>query len=296
MRLLPLLLAPALLAQALPAQAPADFAEAHKAWRAQRHRSLSAPEGWLSLVGLHFLKPGDNTAGSDPALPVRLPGAAVPARVGVFRLEGDRVVFRAEPGAGVTRNGQAVSEQVLRSDAEGAPDVLSLGPLRFHVIRRGDRFAVRVKDTASPALKAFKGVAAFPPDPAYRVTATFEPYPEPRSVAVPTVLGTTERMPAPGLVRFTLKGRTFTLQPVQEEGPRSAFFFIFQDATAGKETYPAGRFLYADPPKDGRLVLDFNRAVNPPCAFSDFATCPLPPKGNVLKVRIPAGEKTYGEH
>lgn len=282
------------LAPALLAQAPADFAAAHAAWQAERHRSLAAPEGWLSLVGLHFLKEGENAAGSDPALPVTLPGA--PPRVGAFQLAGDRVTFRAEPGAGVTLKGASVSEAALRSDAEGAPDVLALGTLRFHVIRRGDRFAIRVKDTASPALAAFKGVSAFPPDPAYRVVATFEPYPTPRSVGIPTVLGTTEAMPAPGLVRFKLKGRSYALQPVQEGGPDSKFFFIFMDATAGKETYPAGRFLYADPPRNGRLILDFNRAVNPPCAFSDFATCPLPPKQNVLKVRIPAGEKTYGEH
>lgn len=289
-RSLPILLfAPALLAQA-----PADFAAAHAAWRAERHRALSAPEGWFSLVGLHFLQEGENAAGSDPALPVTLPGA--PPWVGTFRLAQDRVTFRAEPGIGVTLKGAPVSEAILRNDAEGAPDVLALGTLRFHVIRRGDRFAVRVKDTASPALKAFKGVAAFPPDPSYRVEATFEAYPAPKPVAIPTVLGTTESMPAPGLVRFKLKGRTCTLQPVQEGGPDSKLFFIFEDATAGKETYPAGRFLYADPPKDGKVVLDFNRALNPPCAFSDFATCPLPPKQNRLKVRIPAGEKAYGAH
>jgi uncharacterized protein (DUF1684 family) len=288
---------PALLlaaASALLAQAPPEFAEAHRAWRAERHRSLSAKEGWLSLVGLHFLAEGDNPAGSAPGLPVALAGA--PARVGVFRLAQGRVTFRAEPGAGVTLKGAAVDETPLRHDAEGAPDVLALGTLRFHVIRRGDRFAVRVKDTASPALAAFQGVEAFPPDPAYRVVATFEAYPAPKSVDIPTVLGTTEAMPAPGLVHFKLKGRACTLQPVQEDGPGSKFFFIFRDATAGKETYPAGRFLYADPPKDGKLVLDFNRAVNPPCAFTPFATCPLPPKQNQLKVRIPAGEKTFGEH
>lgn len=289
-------LLPLLLLAPLLAQTPAEFAAAHQAWRAERHRGLTAPEGWLSLVGLHFLKAGDNVAGSDPTLPVVLPGAAVPPKAGVFILEQGRVVFRAEPGVGITLKGAPVSETLLRNDMEGAPDVLSLGTLRFHVIRRGDRFAVRVKDTASPALKAFKGVDTFPPDPAYRVVATFEAYPAPKTVAIPTVLGTSEAMPAPGLVRFKLKGRSYTLQPVQEGGPESKFFFIFQDATAGKETYPAGRFLYADPPKDGKVILDFNRAVNPPCAFTDFATCPLPPKQNILKIRIPAGEKAYGDH
>ncbi len=291
LRSIPLLLA----APGLLAQAPAEFVAAHQSWRAERFRSLSAEEGWLSLVGLHFLKEGANEAGSETGLPVALPNG-VPSRVGVFRLDQGRVTFRAEPGAGVTLRGKIVEEAPLRTDAEGEPDVLRVGTLRFHVIRRGDRFAVRVKDTANPALKAFKGVDAFPPDAAYRVVATFKPYPTPRTVAIPTVLGTTEAMPAPGLVRFRLKGRSYTLQPVQEGGPDSKFFFIFRDGTAGAETYPAGRFLYADPPKDGKLVLDFNRAVNPPCAFTPFATCPLPPKQNLLKVRIPAGEKTYGEH
>lgn len=276
-------------------QVPADFAAAHQAWRAERHRSLSAEDGWFSLVGLHFLQEGLNEAGSEPGLPIVLPNG-VPSRVGVFRLEQGRVTFRAEPGAGITLRGKPVDEVPLRTDAEGEPDVLQAGTLRFHVIRRSDRFAVRVKDTASLALKAFKGVDAFPLDPAYRVVATFEPYPAPRSMAIPTVLGTTEIMPAPGLVRFRLKGRSYTLQPVQEGGPGSKFFFIFRDATAGAETYPAGRFLYADPPEAGKLVLDFNRAVNPPCAFTPFATCPLPLKRNHLKMRILAGEKTYGKH
>ncbi|WP_306591796.1 DUF1684 domain-containing protein [Geothrix sp. 21YS21S-4] len=283
-----------LLAGTLSAQPPADFLAAHGAWRAQRHRSLAAKDGWLSLVGLSFLQEGDNPAGSLPGLPVSLPGG--PPRAGVFHLAQGRVSFRPEPGADVTLRGEPAGEAVLRTDAEERPDILEAGSLRFHVIRRGDRFAVRVKDTASPLLAAFKGVDGFPPDPAYRVTATFEPYPSPRTVAIPTVLGTTEDMPAPGLVRFTLKGRSYTLEPVQEDGPESKFFFIFRDATAGKETYPAGRFLYADPPKDGKLILDFNRAVNPPCAFTPFATCPLPPKQNRLNVRIPAGEKTFGEH
>lgn len=287
---LPLLL----LFPVLLAQPPEDFAAAHAAWQAERHRGLTAPDGWLSLVGLHFLAEGDNPAGSAPGLPVSLPGA--PARAGVFHLAQGRVTFLAEPGVPVTLRGAAVETLVLRSDAEGPPDELALGTLRFHVIRRGDRFGVRVKDLAHPALKSFRGVEVFPPDPSYRVVARFEPYPEPRPVAIPTVLGTTETMTAPGLVRFRLQGRACSLQPVLEGGPEPKLFFIFRDATAGKETYPAGRFLYADLPKDGKVVLDFNRATNPPCAFTAFATCPLPPKGNLLKVRIPAGEKAYGDH
>lgn len=285
-----------LAAAALAAQTPADYLAAHQAWRSERQQALAAPDGWFSLVGLAFLSTGATEAGSDPDLPVVLRSEQVPPRAGVFRLVQGMVSFQARPGARITLRGEPVTEVVLKTDADGAPDVLEAGTLRFHVIRRGDRFAVRVKDTASPALAAFHGVEAFEPDLAYRVTATFQPFKTPRQVPIPTVLGTPETMTSPGLVRFRLKGRSYTLQPVQEGGPEAKFFFIFRDATAGVETYPAGRFLYADPPKDGKLVLDFNRAINPPCAFTTFATCPLPPKRNRLAVRIPAGEKTYGSH
>jgi uncharacterized protein (DUF1684 family) len=189
-----------------------------------------------------------------------------------------------------------VGDAPLRTDADGKPDVLKLGRISFFVLRRGDRFAIRVKDPESAALKAFKGVENFPVDPSSRVTARFEPYSTPREVGIPTVLGTTVKMRAPGQVRFKLRGRTLILQPVQEDPADGQLFFIFRDGTSGRETYPAGRFLYADAPKDGKVVLDFNKAINPPCAFTPFATCPLPPEQNRLKVRIAAGEKKYGEH
>lgn len=280
----------------LAGQVPSDYQAAHAAWRAERQQALAIPDGWFSLVGLAFLNAGATEAGSDPDLPIVLPSEAVPPRAGVFRLVQGMVSFQARPGVRITLQGQPVTEVVLKTDADGAPDVLEAGTLRFHVIRRGDRFAVRVKDTASPALAAFKGVEAFPPDLAFRVTGVFKPFPKPQQVPIPTVLGTTELMTSPGLVTFRLKGRRYTLQPVQEGGPDAKLFFIFRDATAGVETYPAGRFLYADPPQDGKVVLDFNRAINPPCAFTTFATCPLPPKRNQLALRVTAGEKTYGSH
>ena len=290
---------PALLvAGLLLAASPVDpgYSQALAAWRAERHQRLASDNGWFTVVGLNFLSEGENPLGSDPKASVPLPAGTVPPMAGVFVLEKGVVRLRAAADSGITLNGKAVPEAPLKSDADGKADVLRAGRASFFVIRRGERFAIRVKDPESQALKDFKGVDSFPAHPEFRVTATFQPYPQPKTVNIPTVLGTTEPMRAPGVVHFKLGGRALTLQPVQEEGPDGQLFFIFSDRTSGKETYPAGRFLYADPPKDGKVALDFNKAVNPPCAFTPFATCPLPPEQNRLKVRIPAGEKTYGQH
>lgn len=277
----------------LPAEP--GFLEDYTRWRTARTARLAGPEGWLTLVGLHWLSEGENAVGSDPALPVALPAGKAPARVGVFLLEAGKVRVKADPAAGLRLEGRPVTEAELRTDQDGTPDVLRLDSLSLTIIRRGERSAVRVRDAENPLRKSFHEVPAFPPKAAYRVVATFTPYPAPKEVSIPTVLGTPTTMRAPGTAAFRLGGRTYTLEPVQEPGD-TELFFIFHDRTAGKETYPAGRFLYADPPKDGKVVLDFNRAVNPPCAFTPFATCPLPPRQNWLPVRIPAGEQTFGRH
>ena len=274
----------------------ADFTRQLDRWKKQRLEGLRSESGWLTLVGLHWLEPGENPFGSNPANRVVLPQGKAPARAGAFFLNNGKVRVVAAPGSGITLNGKPVNEQDLRSDESGEPDILHLGDLSLYVIKRGERFAIRVKDPNSPVRKEFKGIDAFPPNPAYRIVAEFVPYDPPREVAVPTILGTTEKMKAPGYVKFKLARRELTLEPVVEDPEHPQLFFIFKDATSGKETYPAGRFLYADMPKDGRVVLDFNRAYNPPCAFTPYATCPLPPKQNRLDVRIEAGEKTYGEH
>jgi len=164
------------------------------------------------------------------------------------------------------------------------------------VIKRGDRIGVRVRDPKSPVRTGFKGLEYFAADPAYKVTAEFVPYEKPRKMPVPTVIGTVEEMDAPGRVRFVIAGKELWLDPVVEDPKEPSLFFIFKDETSGRETYPAGRFLYADMPKDGKVVLDFNKAYNPPCAFTPYATCPLPPKRNALPVRIEAGEKKYADH
>lgn len=268
-----------------------------QAWHESRLRSLKSDSGWLTLVGLHWLEPGDNTFGSDPKSKIMMTGDGVPAHAGVFTLEGDTVSVTPAEGSGLLVNETPLTERKeLKADVTGEPDLLELSGLTFYVIERGQRSGIRVKDPHSPTLAAFTGLDYFPPSPDYRVVADFIPYAEPKTISVPTVLGTIEPMKATGYVRFSIHGQEATLQPVVEGDDAEEMFFIFKDGTSGTETYPAGRFLYTDMPKNGRVVLDFNTAYNPPCAFTSFATCPLPPKENILAMKIEAGEKRYGEH
>jgi uncharacterized protein len=264
-------------------------------WRARRLERLRAEGGWLSLVGLFWLEPGKNAVGSDPGNRVVLPTGKAAAFLGTLDRNGERVTFHAVPGAGVSAAGTPVTSLALASDAEGDPTVLAVGSLSFYVIRRGERVGVRVKDSQSEARLAFRGIANFPIDPKWRVEARWEPYDPPRSIAVPNVLGTVDEEKCPGALVFEREGKTYRLDPVLERG-ETDLFVIFGDRTNGEETYGAGRFLYAPAPVDGRTVLDFNEAYNPPCVFTPYATCPLPPPQNKLPLRVEAGEKKYGRH
>lgn len=289
---------PLALSLLLPVVAQAQ--EAHRksvdAWHANRVARLKSEDGWLSLIGLDWLNPGENTVGSAPGSTVLLPVGTAPAKAGLLVLEGGVVRLRPFPGGGLLLNGKPATEAVLKSDGDGKPDLLQAGRVTFHIIRRGTRFGVRLKDPETPARKAFHGVPRYPVDPAWRVVADFVPYPTPQTRDIPTVLGTTEPMTTPGLLKFRVGDREVTLEPMVEDPEHPELFIIFKDATSAHGTYPAGRFLYADMPKDGKVVLDFNRAVNPPCAFTLFATCPLPPKQNQLGFGVPAGEKDPGLH
>jgi len=269
----------------------ADIAAATRAWEEGRLERLRAEDGWLTLVGLGWLKEGPNSAGSEGKSDVVFPEGA-PARAGTFTRSGAAVSFQPAPGVAVTRAGQPFPGGALRTDQDGtaAPDVLQLGRFRFQVIARGQRLGVRIKDPDARARKEFKGIPTYPPSARWRVTARWEAANPPVQLAVPNVLGEVERSPSPGTAVFTIDGKEYRLTPVLEEGSPE-LFFIFADQTNRTETYGAGRFLYAEPPKGGTVVLDFNRAYNPPCAFSAFATCPLPPKQNRLALRVEAGEK-----
>ena len=252
-------------------------------WRAERERLLKADDGWLTVAGLFWLKEGANTCGTDPQSDIVLPAGAGATRLGAFELQHGRTTFRSATG----------EVKPMKADTDGEPDVVTAGDVTMFVIHRGERYGIRLKDRNSRFRKEFTGLRWFPIREQYRVVAKFVPYPEPKMIAVPNILGETEKDPCPGYALFTLDGKEYRLEPVLED---QQYFFIFRDLTAGKATYPAGRFFYADAPKDGKIVLDFNRAYNPPCAFTPFATCPLPPPGNRLAVRIEAGELNYPHH
>ena len=265
------------------------------AWHAQRVSRLLAPDGWLSLVGLFWLEEGEHRFGADPANDLVFPAPA-PAFVGSFVRQGRTVRVRVRPGAAVEKEGEPVTELELASDKHRRPTVLTLGSLSFLVIERGARIGVRLRDLDSTARRSFAGIERYPVRQKWRVVGRFEPYRPTRSLAVPTVIGTAESSPSPGAIAFELGGKAQRVDAVLEEG-ESELFIIFADPTNGRATYGAGRFLYADQPDaEGRVVLDFNKAYNPPCAFTPFATCPLPPPQNRLSVPVEAGEKKAGGH
>jgi len=282
-----------------PPPPPADWLPQLESWRANRESGLQRPNGWLSLVGLWWLEEGTSPFGSDPSLPIALPPGSAPERAGAFRLEGGTVRLLLDPGAGVTVNGQpAESGVVLRTDHDEKPDVVQAGRVSMTVILRGERIGVRGRDPESSTLARFKGLSWFPADPAWRLPARFERAATPKQITIPSAGGVEQKMWALGVVRFTAEGRERTLVPLGGSPDDEDLFLVFRDLTTGEETYGAGRLLDAGKPgPDGALVLDFNRAYNPPCAFTPFATCPLPPKENALDVAVRAGEKKYaGEH
>ncbi len=261
-------------------------------WRASRLSRLTAEDGWPSVVGLFWLEEGENGFGSAKDNTVVLPPPA-PARMGTIVLENGRATVRVLPGVELTADGKAVSApRTLASDASESVTRLRSGTLLFYLIERAGKLAVRVKDSQSQARREFHGLDYFPIDPSWRLTARFEPYDPPRSISVPNVLGHDDSEKSPGALVFERGGQTYRLDPVLESG-ETDYFVIFADATNGKETYGAGRFLYVKPPVNGTTIIDFNKAYNPPCVFTDYATCPLPPPQNRLKVRIEAGEKEY---
>jgi uncharacterized protein len=263
-------------------------------WKETREAGLRREDGWLTLVGLFWLDEGENRFGSGAENRVIFPAGTAPAVAGTFVRHGKDVTVKAAPGVPLTHGGQAVDTMLLKSDADGSPTVLELGSLRFFVIQRGDRVGVRVKDAKSPALAAFHGIDRFPLRPDWRVEARFERYDPPKQIPIPNVLGQVADSPSPGAVVFEKDGKTYRLDALPG-GDDGSLFLIFGDPTNGHETYGAGRFLEAEAPKDGRVQVDFNKAYNPPCAFTSFATCPLPPKQNKLAVKVEAGEKKYGE-
>ena len=271
------------------ASGAAGYRRAVETWRADREAKLKADDGWLTLAGLFWLEEGENTVGSAPDAAVALAPGSAPAEVGTIAFRDGIATFTPAPGADVRINGKPAATQALRPQP-GDYDTVATGSVTMFVIKRGNRYGVRVRDRNSAQRRGFAGLRWFPIREEYRVTARFIPHPAPTSIMIANVLGAVEPWPTPGKVVFTLNGRQLTLHPVLDGPDAKELFFIFRDGTTGEGTYPGGRFLYAAMPANGEVVLDFNRAESPPCAFTPFATCPLPPKENALPVRIEAGE------
>jgi uncharacterized protein (DUF1684 family) len=263
-------------------------------WQSDRLASLMKDDGWLTLVGLFWLNEGENKFGSDTSNPVVLPRWKAPRLAGSLWLENGRVRLATRPGVEITVNGDPVTALDLRDDNnEGGPTILRVGSLILNVVKRGDRIGVRVKDTESLTRSEFKGLEYYPIDPKWRLEARFEPYQPAKMIPITNVLGMTDDETSPGALAFDVGGRIYRIDPILEKGETDLFVMI-ADGTTGKETYGAGRYLYVSPPDAaGKVVIDFNKAFSPPCAFTNFATCPLPPRQNHLPFRIEAGEKKY---
>jgi len=278
----------ALSVAAAPLEAPDPaYVQSFEQWKAEQTSDLK--ENWLSLVGLFWLKPGANPFGADASNSIVFPKG--PAHAGEFVLDGKDVTLHLAPDARATIAGQAVTAPVkLAPDISDHVTRVDMDTLRFHVIVRGQRIGIRVRDTDSAASKNFKGLVFYPLDLAYRTTATWVPSDGKKMVEVPNALGDVSSEPVPGSITFKLNGAEYSLTALGGSAA-SGLFFVFTDPTAKADTYPGGRFLDTGPIVNGHVEIDFNRAYNPPCAVTPYATCPLAPKENHLAVAITAGEK-----
>ncbi|HEY0661352.1 MAG TPA: DUF1684 domain-containing protein [Lysobacter sp.] len=270
------------------------FTREQQAWRDERKANLTKPDGWTSLIGLHWIESGAHYVGSDPDNGIRL--AMGPAHLGLLDRKRESLRFTPEKDTALTLDGEPLEGGTnLRSDdAEGGPSKLAFdeGKGIATVIKRGDRYALRVRHADAPTRTGFKGIDYWPADTGWVVTGKFVPHPAGKTIPIANIIGTTDEVPNPGAVEFERDGQVFRLEALDEGGDE--LFLVFADRTSGKGSYPAGRFLDAPKPDaQGRMRLDFNKAYNPPCAFTAFATCPLPPNENRLDLAIHAGEKTY---
>ena len=277
-----------------PALDAASHANEIQNWQRTRLASLTKDDGWLTLIGLFWLDEGENKFGSDTGNPVVLPKEKAPAVAGSLWLEQGRVKLTVRAGIEITADGKAVTALDLKDDnAEGGPTILKLGSLLMNIVRRGERIGVRVKDTESRSRREFNGLEYYPIDTKWRLEARFEPYQPPKMISITNVLSMTDDEISPGALAFEVNGKTYRLDPILEKGETDLFVMI-ADETTGPETYGAGRYIYVSPPDaSGKVVLDFNKAYSPPCAFTNYATCPLPPRQNHLPFRVDAGEKKY---
>jgi hypothetical protein len=269
----------------------AAYSESIVAWQKHREAGLRSPDGWLTLAGLFWLTPGQaQTIGSRSDADLVLPKSA-PLQLGKLLLSGGKITFTNLGGAIVSVDNKPVSSPVLLSFDEDNPSIVRAGSVSFFIIQRGDRFAVRAKDSESVVLKSFTGTKFYPINPALHF-ADAKLVPDVKKIPILNVVGQTDMEESPGVVEFVYHGTTCHLRPIYEG---KTLYFLFKDPTNKTETYPAGRMLNTPLPVNGKVDLDFNRSYNPPCTFTPYATCPLPPKENTLPIPITAGEMRYGK-
>ncbi|MGB5848239.1 MAG: DUF1684 domain-containing protein [Ignavibacteriaceae bacterium] len=275
--------------EAEPKGTPEYIAEIDQ-WHQKRIERLKDENGWLTLVGLHWLKEGDNIFGSDKNNDIVFPENA-PQNIGKIILKDSVITLNVNEEVNVTNEGKSIKEINLEHDLTGNPTILDLGSFRWYIIKRGDRCGIRLRDINAPLKNKLDGIERFPVNEDWKITASFEAYDPPKVISLPTQLGTVEEEPSPGAVVFEKDEQTYRIDAV-DTGKR--LWLIFADETSGKETYGAGRYLYIDKPDStGKVIVDFNLAYNPPCVFTKFATCSFPPKQNFLKLKITAGEKMW---
>lgn len=271
----------------------AAYLESIKQWQEQRLERLKDKDGWLSLAGLYWLEKGENSFGSGPENDIVFPEKA-DAFSGTLILEDSIVTLRVADGVHISSDDVQVSELVLKDDHSGNTSKLQQGDLAWYIIKRGERYGIRLRDHKHPRIQELDHIPSYPIQTSYVVEATLEPFDKPLTMTVATpVEGFTESYECPGLLKFQVNGEELALHPFKSG---LGFFLVIADETTGLDTYGAGRFMYAMPDSANRIILDFNKAYNPPCAFSPYATCPMPPRENFLPVAIEAGEKSVHLH
>ncbi|HET6527205.1 MAG TPA: DUF1684 domain-containing protein [Balneolaceae bacterium] len=264
-------------------------------WHQERVEALTQEDSWLSLAGLYRLHEGIQSLGADSSKDIVFPPKA-PASLGTIIFQDSTFTLNVQPDATVTHNGARVGELVMQSDHQGEPTIVKHGSFLWYIIERRGNYYIRLKDTHHPNITSFTGIERYPVSKNWRIKAEFKPFEEPKLISIPDVMGEVFQDTLFGILEFQIEDETFTLAPIGNPEKDDEFFIIFGDQTNGESTYGGGRYLYADiPDKNGITFIDFNKAYNPPCAFTKFATCPLPPAQNRLPVKVTAGEKMYGK-
>lgn len=279
----------------LSARSSAQYQKEIDDWHAKRIENLRADNGWLNLVGLFWLEEGVNKFGSSPSNKIAFPEGTIPSQAGTLQRKGNRVTLTPGVFVHILLDGQPIKGETLiyDKDSSGRPHVLAYGSLRWTIIQRDDKIGIRLRDLKSPKLESFKDIDRYPVNTAWKIPAALTT--DKQQIAITNVLGQTSQQRSPGKLSFSIQGKNYTLDALDEGG--DDLFIIFGDETSGKTTYPSGRFLSVKKPgPDGHTTIDFNKAYNPPCAFTPYATCPLPPKQNILPVAIDAGEKDFANH